>query len=92
VLINGKDHTAKLDLSGSDPASPTGDVITVTVNYIFWLQVPYVGPMLEAAFADRFKNPLTGEYLFLSPYPSMQLGETISMTTWPRKRAIEPCN
>lgn len=92
VLINEKDHRASIDLSGSDPSSTKGDVITVTVNYIFWLQVPYVGAMLEAAFAKRFKNPLTGEYIFLSPYPSVPISETISMTTWPRKRAIEPCN
>lgn len=84
VLINGKNDTETQNLAGAD-------TVSVTVNYTFWLHVPYVGRLLEAMF-QGWKNPLTGEYLLLNPYPSMQLSETITMTSWTRKRAIEPCN
>jgi hypothetical protein len=83
VLVNRQDHTKTQDLAGVDR-------IEVTVNYVFWLHVPYVGRLMEAMF-EGYKNPLTGEYILLNPYPSMQLSETISMTSWPRRRAIEPC-
>lgn len=83
VLVNKQDHTKAQDMAGADR-------IEVTVNYIFWLHVPYVGRLMEAMF-EGYKNPITGEYILLNPYPSMQLSETISMTSWPRRRAIEPC-
>ena len=83
VLVNKQDHTKTQDLAGASR-------IEVTVNYIFWLHVPYVGRLMEAMF-EGYQNPITGEYILLNPYPSMQLSETISMTNWPRRRAIEPC-
>lgn len=83
VLVNGKNHTEAQTLGGAD-------TVSVTVNYVLWLHVPYVGRLLEAMFEGW--QDLTGDYVLLNPYPSMQLSETISMTAWPRKRAIEPCN
>jgi hypothetical protein len=84
VLVNGRKHTEPQNLAGID-------AISVTVNYVFWLHVPYVGRLLEAMF-EGWKNPLTGEYVLINPFPSLQLSETITMTAWPRKRAIEPCS
>ena len=85
VLINGQNHEKTQNLGDADQ-------VTVTVNYPFWLNVPFVGGMLEATFKGRFMNPATGRPIFMSPYPSITLTETITMTAWPRKRAIEPCN
>lgn len=84
VLINGKNRTEQLDLPGAD-------TVTVTVNYVFSLHVPYVGALLEAMFENR-EMLATGKYKFLNPYPSMVLSETVTMTSWPRRRAIEPCS
>jgi hypothetical protein len=84
VLVNGKNSKEAQSLGGAD-------TVSVTVNYVLWLHVPYVGRLLEAMF-EGWRNPLTGDYVLLNPYPSMQLSESISMTAWPRKRAIEPCN
>jgi hypothetical protein len=84
VHVNSQDQTKTQDLEGVER-------VEVTVNYVFWLHVPYVGRLLEAMF-EGYQNPVTGEYFLLNPYPSMVLSETITMTSWPRKRAIEPCN
>jgi hypothetical protein len=82
VLVNGKDDRAAQDLKKVD-------TVTVTVNYVFWLQVPYVGRMLEALFKGRV-IPGTSTPIFTTPFPSMTMSETITMTSWLRKRAIEP--
>lgn len=84
VLVNGVKNTETQNLGGTE-------TVSVTVNYTLWLHVPYVGRLLEAMF-EGWRSPFTGEYVAVNPYPSMQLSETISMTAWPRKRAIEPCN
>jgi hypothetical protein len=83
VLINGQDHTKALNLSGAD-------TVAVTVKYIFWLNVPYVGRMIEATM-QGWINPLTGKPWFNNPFPSMEMTETIHMKIWTRKRAVEPC-
>ena len=82
VLVNGKDDRVGQDLAKVD-------VVAVTVNYVFWLQVPYVGRMLEAVFKGRI-IPGTNTPIFTTPFPSMQMTETITLTSWLRKRAIEP--
>jgi hypothetical protein len=82
VLVNGQDQRSDQNLAQND-------TVSVTVNYVFPLQVPYVGRMLEAVFKNRI-NPITDEPLFTTPYPSMQMTETIAMPLWRRKRAIEP--
>ena len=82
VLVNGQDNKKPQSLK-------TSDTVTVTVNYVFWLQVPYVGRLLEAMFKG-FMNPITGEPIFRNPFPSMQITETVTMVSWRRKRSIEP--
>lgn len=91
VTINGASDKKNLDLSGTDLVT-TVDKVTVQVDYIFWLHVPYVGKIMEAIFDNRPKIPFTNEYIFLNPYPSMKMSETVTMTVWPRHRVIKPCN
>jgi hypothetical protein len=90
VFINGVDHRGQ-DAKGKSKVADaqnlcSANIINVTVKYVFWLQVPYVGRMLEVAFGDK---PL-GKVL-ANPFPSMVLSETISMKTWPLLRATDPC-
>jgi hypothetical protein len=82
VLVNGEDEQKTQNLALSD-------TVTVTVNYVFWLQVPYVGPMLEAIFKGRV-IPGTSTPAFTTPFPSMLMTETVTMPSWRRKRAFEP--
>jgi hypothetical protein len=82
VLVNGKDERSDQNLAQND-------TVSVTVNYVFPLQVPYVGRVLDAVFEDRV-NPITGEPLLTIPFPSIEMTETITMPLWRRKRAIEP--
>lgn len=83
IRIQNVDHTEAQDLSSHD-------VITVRVDYVFWLQVPWVGRMLEAMFKG-IRNPVTGEFEGLNPFPSMLLSEQTTINTWHKKRATEPC-
>jgi hypothetical protein len=82
VLVNGQNEKTTQNLVGSD-------TVTVTVNYVFWLQVPYVGGILEALFKGRV-IPGTSTPAFTTPFPSMLMTETVTMPSWRRKRAIEP--
>jgi len=92
VLINSVNRKNQLDLSSDGLSTMSSDTIEVTVKYVFWLHVPYVGRLMEAMFNDGIKNPVTGEYLLLNPFPSLLLSETVTMTSWPRNRVIKPCN
>lgn len=83
VKIDNVDHTKTRDLKDKE-------TIRVRVEYIFWLQVPWVGRVIEA-FNKGFANPVTGEPLFYNPYPSMKLAEETTINVWIRKRATEPC-
>ncbi len=83
VYIQGKNHEDGQDLSNSD-------VIKIRVDYILWLQVPYVGRMLEAAIKG-FKVPVTGDTIAINPYPSIVLSEETSINVWHKKRATTPC-
>jgi len=90
VFINGVDHRGQ-DAKGKSKVADaqnlsSANIINVTVKYVFWLQVPYVGRMLELAFGDK---PLSK--VLANPFPSMVLTETISMKTWPLLRATDPC-
>lgn len=85
VSIQGIDHTQRQEgLEGND-------VIRVRVDYVFWLQVPWVGRVIEAAHKGGFRNPLTGEFIIVNPFPSMTISDETAITTWFKKRAIEPC-
>lgn len=84
VYLEGKHDNSDLDFSGRD-------IVTVRVDYVYWLHVPYVGRMLEAA-ARGFRNPLTGELIGLNPFPSIVISEETSINIWSRKRATEPCD
>lgn len=83
VRVQGQDSSQAADLSSQD-------VITVSVDYVFWLQVPWVGRLFEAGFKG-FLNPVTKEPLIFNPYPSMTMSEQTSIKVWHKKRAIEPC-
>lgn len=82
VSIQGTNSTQKLELGVPNP-----EVVKVRVDYVFWLQVPYVGRLLEALF----KSPQGADTPLLNPYPSMILSEETSINVWYKKRAIDPC-
>lgn len=84
VRIQGADSSQAADLSSHD-------VITVSVDYVFWLQVPWVGRIIEAGFKG-FLNPVTKEPLFFNPYPSMTMSEQTTINVWHKKRATTPCS
>lgn len=77
VLINGQNNEKDQNLEGMG-------TIAVTVNYVFYLNVPYVGKLMQTAI-EGLSGPLR-------PYPSILLTEVIHMKLWARTRAIEPCN
>lgn len=83
VRVQGADSSQAADLSSHE-------VITVSVDYVFWLQVPWVGRLFEAGFKG-FLNPVTKEPLFFNPYPSMTMSEQTTINVWHKKRATEPC-
>ena len=92
VYINGANHEGKDEKGKTHSSAGTGVVdlstantLEVTVEYNFWLHVPFVGRMLGAAFGTP------GQLLELFPYPSMVLRETIVMKNWMRKRTTDPC-
>jgi hypothetical protein len=80
---NMRDHTTAQQLQDAE-------LIRVRVEYVFWLQVPWVGRVIEA-LNKGFANPETGEPLFYNPYPSMTLAEETAINVWIKRRAIEPC-
>ncbi len=84
VYINGKYDNSDLDLTDRD-------IVTVRVDYVYWLHVPYVGRMLQAAIRG-WRNPLTGELIGINPFPSIVLSEETSINVWSKKRATEPCD
>lgn len=84
VVIEGSNSKSDLDLNGRD-------IIKVRVDYVFWMHVPYVGRMLQAAIRG-WRNPLTGELIGVNPFPSIVLSEETSINTWFKKRATEPCD
>ncbi|HNP34695.1 MAG TPA: hypothetical protein PKK10_02475 [Woeseiaceae bacterium] len=85
VSIAGKDSSAAdVDLSGQE-------VVNVRVDYVLWLQVPWVGRLLEAMFNNSL-NEQTGEPKLFNPYPSITLSEETSINLWFKKRATEPCS
>ena len=84
VYIGDQFDNSDLDLTGQD-------IVKIRVDYVYWLHVPYVGRMLEAA-ARGFRNPLTGELIGLNPFPSIVLSEETSINVWSKKRATEPCD
>jgi hypothetical protein len=93
VLINGRDHEGRQQQGNKtiEPFDLTAqEVVSVTVNYGFWLSVPFVGRMMEAAF-EGWRNPLTGESISLSLQPTRTISETVPTNLWTRKRAIDPC-
>lgn len=94
VFINNKDHkqnqnfAGQLDANGGENGGEQ-DAISVRVEYIFYLNVPWVGRMLEAAI-EGFGAPGTGQ-MSLELYPSVRLFQETAINTWFRKRATEPC-
>ena len=83
VFIEGQDHKKQQSISQ--------DVVKIRVEYVLWLQVPYVGRMLEALIRGR-TNPLTGEAVAQNlVQPSIVLTEETSINTWLKKRATTPC-
>jgi hypothetical protein len=83
VSVQGVNSATDANLAGQD-------VIKVRVDYVFWLQVPWVGRVIEALFKG-FYNPQTGEPMIINPYPSTTLSEETTINVWYKKRATEPC-
>jgi hypothetical protein len=83
VLINGRDAGGRDDGGGSssNPYDLTGSsVLRVTVEYDFWLNVPYAGRMMRLAFGGV-------ELPDDDSYPTLTLRETVAINTWPRLSA-----
>jgi hypothetical protein len=83
VRVQGVDSSQDADLNGQE-------VIKVSVEYVFWLQVPWVGRVIEAS-AKGFLNPVTKDPMFFNPFPSITLTEETSINVWYKKRATDPC-
>lgn len=79
VLINGQDKAvASLNLG-------TAETIDVTVEYDFWLNVPYAGRMMKAAFG----GPVFGAIPLPDVYqPTLRLSETVTVRAWPKLTAF----
>ena len=82
VKIDNADHTTSRDIGDKE-------IIKVRVEYIFWLQVPWVGRVIEALNKNR--ADAEGKPLFYNPYPSMTLAEETTINVWIKRRATEPC-
>lgn len=83
VLINGRDadgNTTAGGQSGNALNLAGADVLTVTVEYDFWLNVPYAGRMMHLAFGG---NPFVGDYT----EPTLTLRETVAINAWPQVAA-----
>lgn len=83
VLINGRDASGKLSTGGqaNNAYDLSGaSLLTVTVEYDFWLNVPYAGRMMRLAFGG---NALLDDVT----HPTLTLRETVVMNTWPRLSA-----
>jgi hypothetical protein len=83
VIINGRDARGNLDSGGqaSDTFDLSGeDTLQVTVEYDFWLNVPYAGRMMYLAFGGN-------ELLDDQAYPTLTLRQTVSTPAWPKVAA-----
>jgi hypothetical protein len=83
VLINGRDADGNGAGGGqsNNPLNLSGaDVLSVTVEYDFWLNVPYAGRMMHLAFGG---NPLAGDFT----EPTLTLRETVAINAWPKVAA-----
>ena len=72
VLINGQGTDEDVDVSDG--------LIEVTVEYDFWLSIPYAGAALMQAL-DGFT--------FFPSYPTITLSHTVTMPTWPKVSALD---
>ena len=83
IKIGQHDHQKAQNLEKAE-------TIRVRVEYVFWLQVPWVGRLIEA-LDKGFYNPITNEPVFYNPYPSMTLAEETTINVWIKRRSTEPC-
>jgi hypothetical protein len=95
VFINNQDHSKTQKFAGTldangDENGQEQDAITIRVEYIFYMNVPWVGRMLQAVFQDS-ANPVANQAAALINYPSITLFQETAINTWFRKRATEPC-
>lgn len=79
VLINGSDQSAATLNLG------TAETIDVTVEYDFWLNVPYAGRMMKVAFGGPISNllPIPGQF-----QPTLRMSETVTVRAWPKLKAF----
>jgi hypothetical protein len=83
VLINGRDQAGRLRNGGrATDAYDVSDAGTleVTVEYAFWLNVPYAGRMMRLAFGG---NQAIGDVT----QPTLTLRETVAINPWPQLTA-----
>lgn len=95
VFINNQDHTKAQKFAGildanGDENGQEQDAINIRVEYIFYLNVPWVGRMLQAVFRDS-ANPVGNQAVAMIGYPSIMLFQETGINTWFRKRATDPC-
>ena len=76
VRINGNNRDVAMNLSSAD-------TLDVTVEYDFWLNIPYAGRMMKAAF-DNNNFQFSSAY----GYPTLKLTETVVVRAWPKKKAF----
>ena len=76
VSINGSDRDDAINVSNDE-------TLTVSVEYDFWLNVPYAGRMMKAAFDNA-----GFQFSSLIGYPTLRLSESVVVRTWPKQKAF----
>jgi hypothetical protein len=84
VLINGRDARGNLENGNkaNDPFDVSGgETLSVTVEYDFWLHVPYAGRMMYIAFGGSELTSSITE-------PTLTLSRTVVTPAWPQLKAF----
>ncbi|MFK7976733.1 MAG: TadE/TadG family type IV pilus assembly protein [Halioglobus sp.] len=72
VLIDGA--------GSSDDVSLSNDRVEVTVEYDFWLSIPYAGVTMRQAFAGEG---------FFDDYPTLTMRQSVTVPAWPKVSALD---
>lgn len=72
VLIDG--------LDSDDAVSLSSDRVEVTVEYDFWLSIPYAGITMRQAFAGEG---------FFDEFPTLTMRQSVTVPVWPKVSALD---
>lgn len=76
VKINGSNREQALSLGGAE-------TLNVTVEYNFWMNIPYAGGALKAVI-DNSNFQLSSAV----GYPTLKITESVAVTAWPKRKAF----